>query len=101
MHFFRSAKPGESDLPWPGMIFGITVSGIWYWCTDQVSGSREKTNNGVLALFRLFYGVLKAIYEVGGYNKLVTRYFEAIPSHLTYDSNNVTCPNGYPPPYAM
>lgn len=36
MHFFRSAKPGESDLPWPGMIFGITISGIWYWCTDQV-----------------------------------------------------------------
>ncbi|KAK4293913.1 hypothetical protein Pmani_033422 [Petrolisthes manimaculis] len=85
MHFFRSAKPGESDLPWPGMLFGITVSGIWYWCTDQ----------------EVLYNSSSAIYEVGGYNKLITRYFEAIPSRLTYDSNNVTCPNGYPPPYAM
>lgn len=37
MHFFRSAVPGESDLPWPGMILGITISALWYWCTDQVS----------------------------------------------------------------
>ena len=36
LHFFRSAVPGESDLPWPGMLFGITISAIWYWCTDQV-----------------------------------------------------------------
>lgn len=37
MNFFRSIKPGESDMPWTGMIFGATVSGIWYWCTDQVN----------------------------------------------------------------
>ena len=24
------------DLPWPGMIFGLTVISTWYWCTDQV-----------------------------------------------------------------
>ncbi|XP_072024831.1 sodium/glucose cotransporter 4-like [Amphiura filiformis] len=33
-HIFR--HPTESDLPWPGMVFGITISSIWYWCTDQV-----------------------------------------------------------------
>lgn len=33
-HIFRD--PLTSDLPWPGMVFGITVSSIWYWCTDQV-----------------------------------------------------------------
>ncbi|XP_038054726.1 sodium/glucose cotransporter 4-like [Patiria miniata] len=33
-HIFRD--PVNSDLPWPGMIFGITISSIWYWCTDQV-----------------------------------------------------------------
>ncbi|XP_033126646.1 sodium/glucose cotransporter 4-like [Anneissia japonica] len=33
-HIFRD--PLHSDLPWPGMIFGITISSIWYWCTDQV-----------------------------------------------------------------
>ncbi|XP_043194289.1 sodium/glucose cotransporter 4-like [Amphibalanus amphitrite] len=36
MHLFRSAVPGESDLPWPGMTFGLTVSAVWYWCSDQV-----------------------------------------------------------------
>lgn len=25
-----------TDLPWTGVIFGITISSIWYWCADQV-----------------------------------------------------------------
>jgi len=33
-HVFRD--PIDSDLPWPAMIFGITINSIWYWCTDQV-----------------------------------------------------------------
>lgn len=33
-HMFR--HPVEGDLPWPGMVFGITISAVWYWCTDQV-----------------------------------------------------------------
>lgn len=37
MNLFRPIAPGASDLPWTGMVFGITVSGVWYWCTDQVS----------------------------------------------------------------
>lgn len=28
--------PIEGDLPWPGLIFGLTVISTWYWCTDQV-----------------------------------------------------------------
>lgn len=28
--------PIDSDLPWPGMIFGITIISVWYWCADQV-----------------------------------------------------------------
>ncbi len=23
------------DFPWTGLIFGIPVIGVWYWCTDQ------------------------------------------------------------------
>ena len=34
MHVFRD--PIDSDLPWPAMIFGITINAVWYWCTDQV-----------------------------------------------------------------
>lgn len=33
-HLIRPYDDGE--LPWPGMFFGITVSAIWCWCTDQV-----------------------------------------------------------------
>jgi SSS family solute:Na+ symporter len=29
-------KPASNpDYPWPGMIFGLPILGIWYWCTDQ------------------------------------------------------------------
>lgn len=36
LHLFRSIVPGESDLPWTGVVFGMTISSIWYWCSDQV-----------------------------------------------------------------
>ncbi|XP_062835261.1 sodium/glucose cotransporter 1 [Anolis carolinensis] len=28
--------PINGDLPWPGMVFGLTILSLWYWCTDQV-----------------------------------------------------------------
>lgn len=34
-HLFRDAITG--DLPWPGLVFGLTIQATWYWCTDQVS----------------------------------------------------------------
>ena len=37
MHLFREATPGVSDLPWTGVVFGLSISSIWYWCSDQVS----------------------------------------------------------------
>ncbi|KAL7847952.1 hypothetical protein AOLI_G00226700 [Acnodon oligacanthus] len=33
-HIFRD--PITGDLPWPGLIFGLTIQAGWYWCTDQV-----------------------------------------------------------------
>uniref|UniRef100_A0A8C4W1V9 Sodium/glucose cotransporter 1 n=1 Tax=Gopherus evgoodei TaxID=1825980 RepID=A0A8C4W1V9_9SAUR len=33
-HIFRDAITG--DLPWPGLIFGLSIIALWYWCTDQV-----------------------------------------------------------------
>ncbi|XP_048028973.1 sodium/glucose cotransporter 1-like isoform X1 [Megalobrama amblycephala] len=33
-HMFRD--PITGDLPWPGMIFGLTIQAGWYFCTDQV-----------------------------------------------------------------
>ncbi|XP_071110844.1 sodium/glucose cotransporter 4-like isoform X2 [Haliotis cracherodii] len=34
MHLIRS--PEDPGLPWPGIMFGLTISSIWYWCSDQV-----------------------------------------------------------------
>ncbi|KAK8379347.1 hypothetical protein O3P69_019323 [Scylla paramamosain] len=36
MNFLRSSVPGESNYPWTGMIFGLRINSLWYWCTDQV-----------------------------------------------------------------
>ncbi|KAK3550442.1 hypothetical protein QTP86_025682 [Hemibagrus guttatus] len=33
-HIFRDPLTG--DMPWPGLIFGLTIQAAWYWCTDQV-----------------------------------------------------------------
>ncbi|MEQ2207154.1 hypothetical protein XENOCAPTIV_008036 [Xenoophorus captivus] len=32
-HIFRD--PINGDLPWPGLVFGLTIQATWYWCTDQ------------------------------------------------------------------
>ena len=29
--------PIDSDLPWPGFLFGQTTASVWYWCADQVN----------------------------------------------------------------
>ncbi|XP_034046949.1 sodium/myo-inositol cotransporter 2 [Thalassophryne amazonica] len=33
--------PVNSDFPWPGTIFGMTIPSIWYWCSDQVIVQRS------------------------------------------------------------
>ncbi|NWS32784.1 SC5A9 protein, partial [Polioptila caerulea] len=38
-HLFRD--PITGDLPWPGLMFGLTVVALWCWCTDQVMVQRS------------------------------------------------------------
>ncbi|NWV01943.1 SC5AB protein, partial [Upupa epops] len=38
-HIFRD--PVSSDLPWPGVLLGMTIPSLWYWCTDQVIVQRS------------------------------------------------------------
>ncbi|XP_068606058.1 sodium/myo-inositol cotransporter 2 [Brachionichthys hirsutus] len=33
--------PVNSDLPWPGVIFGQSILSMWYWCSDQVIVQRS------------------------------------------------------------
>ncbi|XP_053784305.1 sodium/glucose cotransporter 1 isoform X3 [Desmodus rotundus] len=33
-HIFRD--PVTGDIPWPGIIFGLPILSLYYWCTDQI-----------------------------------------------------------------
>ena len=34
-HFFKPHD--DPDLPWTGITMGLTISAVWYWCSDQVT----------------------------------------------------------------
>ncbi|CAL4120991.1 unnamed protein product, partial [Meganyctiphanes norvegica] len=48
MNLLRSHVPGESDLPWTGIIFGLTINSMWYFCTDQVIVQRTLASKNML-----------------------------------------------------
>jgi hypothetical protein len=33
-HIFRD--PVKGDIPWPGVLFGLTILALFVWCQDQV-----------------------------------------------------------------
>ncbi|XP_058388235.1 sodium/glucose cotransporter 1-like [Diceros bicornis minor] len=33
-HIFRD--PITGDLPWPGIVFGVSTLSLYYWCTNQI-----------------------------------------------------------------
>ncbi|XP_048407894.1 sodium/myo-inositol cotransporter 2-like isoform X1 [Stegostoma tigrinum] len=45
-HIFRD--PVTSDFPWPGVLIGMTIPSIWYWCTDQVIVQRSLSAKNLL-----------------------------------------------------
>ncbi|NXQ00612.1 SC5A9 protein, partial [Vidua macroura] len=67
-HLFRD--PITGDIPWPGLIFGLTVVALWCWCTDQVMVQRSLSAKnlshakggsvlaGYLKLFPVFFLVM-------------------------------------------
>lgn len=59
--------PAAGDLPWPGVLIGIPIGGIWYWCTDQVTFiSVEALWFGELVLAREFSQFLTASTTIKG-----------------------------------
>ena len=55
--------PDDPDFPWPAMVLGYPVLGIWFWCTDQtivqrVLGARDVRQ---AQLGCVFTGFLKII----------------------------------------
>jgi len=70
--FFNMWKPmSDPDYPWTGIIFGVPVLGLWYWCTDQFIVQR------VLAARDIKQARLGTIFA--GYLKLLPLFIFVLP----------------------
>ena len=44
-NMWRSAS--DPDFPWPSLLIASTITGIWYWCTDQYIVQRALTAKNI------------------------------------------------------
>ena len=60
--FFEMVRPlSDPEMPWTGLLLGVPILGIWYWCTDQVITQRvlAAADTRHARLGALFAGFLK------------------------------------------
>lgn len=48
MHLLRPIEPGKSSYPWTGMVIGLRINSLWYWCTDQVIVQRTLASKNMI-----------------------------------------------------
>uniref|UniRef100_A0A2I3GDG7 Sodium/glucose cotransporter 1 n=2 Tax=Hylobatidae TaxID=9577 RepID=A0A2I3GDG7_NOMLE len=72
-HIFRDPLTG--DLPWPGLIFGMTILALWYWCTDQVIVQRCLSAKNM--------SHVKAGCTLCGYLKLLPMFIMVMPGMIS------------------
>ncbi|WP_053992297.1 sodium:solute symporter [Mangrovimonas sp. TPBH4] len=75
-HFNMWRPISDPDFPWTGMLFGGTVVGVWYWCTDQYIVQRT------LAAHNIKIGRRGAIF--GAYLKLLPILIFLIPGIIAF-----------------
>lgn len=75
-HFNMWRPMDDPDYPWTGMLFGGTIVGIWYWCTDQYIVQRT------LAAHNIKIGRRGAIF--GAYLKLLPIFIFLIPGIIAF-----------------
>ena len=46
-HFNMWRPMSDPDFPWHGLLFGGSIVGIWYWCTDQYIVQRTLAANNI------------------------------------------------------
>lgn len=73
--YFNLVQNVNSDYPWTGMLFGVAISGIWYWCSDQVIVQRA------LAAKNLTHA--KAGCVVAGYLKVLPIFLLVFPGMIS------------------
>uniref|UniRef100_A0A2K6GPA6 Solute carrier family 5 member 4 n=1 Tax=Propithecus coquereli TaxID=379532 RepID=A0A2K6GPA6_PROCO len=82
-HLFQD--PVSGDIPWPGMILGIFITSLWYWCTDQVIVQRCLCGKDM--------SHVKAACITCAYLKLLPMFLMVMPgmiSHILY-TDKVAC----------
>nr|XP_019609795.1 PREDICTED: low affinity sodium-glucose cotransporter isoform X3 [Rhinolophus sinicus] len=72
-HIFRD--PITGDIPWPGMIVGMTIVAAWYWCTDQVIVQRCLSGKDM--------SHVKAACIMCGYLKLLPMFLMVMPGMIS------------------
>ncbi|XP_060225329.1 solute carrier family 5 member 4-like [Meriones unguiculatus] len=72
-HIFQD--PITGDIPWPGLIFGMTILAIWYWCADQVIVQRCLCGKNM--------SHVKAACILCGYLKLLPMFIMVMPGMIS------------------
>lgn len=75
-HFNMWRPPSDPEFPWTGMVFGGTIVGIWYWCTDQYIVQRT------LAAADIKVGRRGAIF--GAYLKVLPIFIFLVPGIIAF-----------------
>ncbi|WP_411030277.1 sodium:solute symporter [Spongiimicrobium sp. 3-5] len=75
-HFNMWRSMSDPDFPWTGMLFGGTIVGIWYWCTDQYIVQRTLAANNIKI------GRRGAIF--GAYLKILPIFIFLIPGIIAF-----------------
>ncbi|KAI4549590.1 hypothetical protein MG293_001920 [Ovis ammon polii] len=73
--FHMLRDPVRGDLPWPGLIFGLTVLATWCWCTDQVIVQRSLSAKSL--------SHAKGGSVLGGYLKILPMFFIVMPGMIS------------------
>ncbi|NXJ82511.1 SC5A1 protein, partial [Trogon melanurus] len=71
-HIFRDVS---GDMPWPGLIFGLSIIALWYWCTDQVIVQRCLSGKNL--------SHVKAGCVMCGYLKLLPMFIVVMPGMIS------------------
>ena len=75
--FMNMWKPAtDPDFPWTGIVFGVPILGVWYWCTDQFIVQR------VLSAKSIDHARGGTIF--GGFLKILPLFLFVIPGVIAY-----------------
>lgn len=75
-HFNMWRPMSDPDFPWTGLLFGGTIVGVWYWCTDQYIVQRTLAANNIKI------GRRGAIF--GAYLKILPIFIFLIPGIIAF-----------------